>query len=86
MEKTICHDCGRELAHNDEFMPYEAAGQKFAKCRACHEIDPVLRDFQETEVYSRVVGYIRPVKQWNGAKQTEFSDRKEFVLADNGCC
>jgi anaerobic ribonucleoside-triphosphate reductase len=85
MEKMICHDCGRELAHNEEFMPYEAAGMKFAKCRACHEADPVLRNFQETEVYSRVVGYIRPVKQWNGAKQAEFADRKEFRLAE-GCC
>jgi ribonucleoside-triphosphate reductase (formate) len=30
------------------------------------------------EVYSRVVGYIRPVEQWNDAKQEEFKDRKMF--------
>ena len=30
------------------------------------------------EVYSRVVGYIRPVSQWNDGKQEEFSDRKVF--------
>jgi anaerobic ribonucleoside-triphosphate reductase len=30
------------------------------------------------EIYSRVCGYIRPVKQWNGAKQAEFGDRKTF--------
>ncbi|MBT7240981.1 MAG: hypothetical protein HN878_00665 [Candidatus Diapherotrites archaeon] len=30
------------------------------------------------EVYSRVVGYIRPVEQWNDAKQSEFKDRKMF--------
>jgi ribonucleoside-triphosphate reductase (formate) len=36
---------------------------------------------QATEVYSRVVGYIRPVKQWNKGKQAEFNDRKEFVIA-----
>jgi ribonucleoside-triphosphate reductase (formate) len=35
---------------------------------------------QETEVYSRVVGYIRPVKQWNKGKQAEFKDRKEFAF------
>ncbi len=35
---------------------------------------------QKTEVYSRVVGYIRPVDQWNGAKQQEFKDRKTFVV------
>lgn len=30
------------------------------------------------EVYSRVVGYIRPVQQWNEGKQSEFEDRKAF--------
>ena len=32
----------------------------------------------ECEVYSRVVGYLRPVGQWNRGKQQEFSDRKTF--------
>lgn len=27
------------------------------------------------EVYSRVVGYFRPVNQWNKGKQEEFGDR-----------
>lgn len=30
------------------------------------------------EIYSRVVGYIRPVEQWNDGKQAEFKDRKLF--------
>lgn len=30
------------------------------------------------EVYSRVVGYIRPVEQWHDGKQQEFKDRKKF--------
>lgn len=30
------------------------------------------------EVYSRVVGYIRPVQQWNDGKQAEYADRKTF--------
>ena len=38
----------------------------------------------ECEVYSRVVGYIRPVTQWNKGKKREFKDRKEFVI--NECC
>lgn len=33
------------------------------------------------EVYSRVVGYLRPVKQWNDGKQEEFHDRKEYNKA-----
>ena len=31
-----------------------------------------------TEVYSRVVGYFRPVNQWNKGKKEEFRKRKEF--------
>jgi len=27
-------------------------------------------------VYSRIVGYFRPVKDWNEGKQEEFKDRK----------
>jgi ribonucleoside-triphosphate reductase len=32
----------------------------------------------ETEVYSRVVGYLRPVKQWNDGKQAEYALRRTF--------
>ena len=35
---------------------------------------------QKCEIYSRIVGYIRPVIQWNKGKQSEFKDRKLFVL------
>ncbi|MCF6247105.1 MAG: ribonucleoside triphosphate reductase [Desulfobacula sp.] len=35
----------------------------------------------QTEVYSRVVGYLRPVGQWNNGKQTEFYMRKTFNVA-----
>jgi ribonucleoside-triphosphate reductase len=34
---------------------------------------------QPCEVYSRVVGYIRPVQQWHKGKQQEFKERKEFL-------
>lgn len=34
----------------------------------------------ETEVYSRVVGYLRPIKQWNNGKQAEFRMRKVFKV------
>jgi ribonucleoside-triphosphate reductase len=35
---------------------------------------------QPCEVYSRVVGYIRPVQQWHKGKQEEYKERKEFSL------
>lgn len=33
------------------------------------------------EVYSRVVGYFRPVSQWNPGKRSEFSDRRPYRVA-----
>lgn len=35
------------------------------------------------EVYSRVVGYLRPVQQWNAGKEAEFKDRKTFCVPEN---
>jgi len=32
------------------------------------------------EVYSRVNGYLRPIKQWNDAKMAEFEHRKYYNL------
>ncbi|MCD6560135.1 MAG: ribonucleoside triphosphate reductase [Deltaproteobacteria bacterium] len=42
------------------------------RCSICNE---------ETEIYSRVVGYLRPIKQWNDGKQAEFTIRKTFQVA-----
>ena len=44
---------------------------------------------KETEVYSRITGYYRPVKNWNDGKSQEFKDRKVYnieksVLKRNG--
>jgi len=44
------------------------------KCPECGE---------ETEVYSRITGYYRPVKNWNDGKATEFKHRKEY---NPSCC
>ena len=33
---------------------------------------------KKTEVYSRIVGYFRPIQNWNIGKKQEFEDRKEF--------
>jgi ribonucleoside-triphosphate reductase len=34
----------------------------------------------ETEVYTRVVGYYRPVSRWNKGKQQEYRDRVEYDM------
>jgi ribonucleoside-triphosphate reductase len=33
-----------------------------------------------TEVYSRITGYYRPVKNWNDGKSAEFQMRKEYDI------
>ena len=60
----------------------ESRALLFFKCKDCYEKDPVLRNYMPTEIYSRVTGYIRPVKQWNKGKQEEFEIRKSFKVLD----
>ena len=33
----------------------------------------------ETEVFSRIVGYLRPIRTWNDGKQAEFADRTPYT-------
>ena len=35
------------------------------------------------EVYSRIVGFIRPVQSWNAGKQAEWQDRVTFDVAQD---
>jgi len=46
-------------------------GKKF-HCPQCNS---------ETEVYSRIVGYLRPVATWNDGKQQEFRERTPFEVS-----
>ena len=59
---------------------YEFYKKFFFKCDECFRKAPILENFNPCEVYSRVVGYLRPVEQWNPGKQAEFSQRKPFTL------
>ena len=40
----------------------------------------------KTEVYSRVVGYLRPVQAWNKGKKEEYGMRKSFNVEGCKCC
>ncbi len=48
------------------------AGEHF-KCPDCGK---------DCEVYSRIVGYLRPVSQWNSGKRQEYKDRVLFRITD----
>lgn len=75
----------RKIAENYA-LPYFTISPTFSICpvhgyiEGEHYICPKCVVKQKCEVYSRVVGYIRPVQQWNEGKQAEFEDRKEFVV------
>ncbi|MDR2667234.1 MAG: anaerobic ribonucleoside-triphosphate reductase [Holosporales bacterium] len=38
------------------------------------------------EVWTRVMGYFRPVSAFNKGKQSEYSERKYFKTERRGCC
>ncbi len=65
-------------------LPYFTITPTFSICPNCgyirgeHYICP--KCGKDCEVYSRVVGYLRPVNQWNKGKQEEFKNRKVFKL------
>jgi ribonucleoside-triphosphate reductase len=66
-------------------LPYFTITPTFSICPSCGylpgEKQSCERCGSECEVYSRVVGYLRPVKQWNKGKKEEFRERKTYVCA-----
>ena len=83
-----CYDCNKEITTqkgellNAVGLLYKDNGKeiKIFKCKDCYEKNPSLTNFQKCEVYSRVVGYIRPVQQWNVGKEQEFKERKIYRI------
>ena len=82
-DTEIVKNLVRKITSNFK-LPYFTLTPTFSVC-AQHgylagqvEVCP---DCQEnTEVYSRVVGYLRPVNRWNDAKQNEFTLRKVYAV------
>jgi ribonucleoside-triphosphate reductase len=71
----------RRVAWNSQ-LPYFTLTPTFSICpthgyiNGEHKECPTCR--AKCEVYSRVVGYLRPVDQWNDGKQAEFAIRRNF--------
>lgn len=93
--KGVCHDCCKQVevsAIVNEEGQIEISGgavyknkqgletRYYLKCDECFTKEHTLRNFRECEVYSRVVGYLRPVQQWNKGKVAEFDVRTEFKI------
>lgn len=91
---TKCHDCGADINIVDEqlengvYLAYDHNDEKINifKCNDCYAKNPALTNFQKCEVYSRVVGYIRPVQQWHKGKKQEYAERQEYAMPDSGAC
>jgi ribonucleoside-triphosphate reductase len=76
----------RKIATNYR-LPYFTLTPTFSVCPSHGylngEQETCSRCNQQTEIYSRVVGYLRPVKQWNNGKRAEYGDRKTFGIVSN---
>ncbi len=68
-------------------LPYFTLTPTFSVCRSHgyitgeHFLCPSCQN--ECEVYSRIVGYLRPVSQWNVGKQAEYDLRKTYAPTVN---
>jgi anaerobic ribonucleoside-triphosphate reductase len=87
---TATRNLVRKVAENYA-LPYYTITPTFSVCpdhgyiAGEHQFCPSCQAAQKTtecEIYSRVVGYIRPVNQWNKGKQQEFRDRTTFDLRE----
>lgn len=65
-------------------LPYISITPTFSICPECGYIEGEHQSCPKcgrtTEVYSRVVGYLRPVDNWNEGKKEEFKDRKYLQM------
>ncbi len=76
----------KKVTHNFQ-LPYITLSPSFSVCPEHgylygeHKLCPKCLELGKTvkpEVYSRIVGYLRPVNQWNDGKAQEFEDRCLF--------
>ncbi len=71
----------RKIAENYK-LPYFTMSPTYSICPThgyiTGEVPVCPKCHHETEVYSRITGYYRPLKNWNDGKKAEFAERKEY--------
>jgi anaerobic ribonucleoside-triphosphate reductase len=81
-----CMKLVRKIAENYK-LPYYTMSPTYSVCADHGYISgevwkcPICG--KETEVYSRITGYYRPVKNWNEGKAQEFKDRQTYEINEN---
>jgi len=80
IDRDTCRKLVKRIAQTK--IPYFSITPTFSVCydhgyvRGAHPKCP--KCGSETEVFSRIVGYLRPIRTWNDGKQQEFKDRTPY--------
>uniref|UniRef100_A0A7C4M099 Ribonucleoside triphosphate reductase n=1 Tax=candidate division CPR3 bacterium TaxID=2268181 RepID=A0A7C4M099_UNCC3 len=65
-------------------MPYFTISPTFSICPKhgyiSGEVEKCINCNSNCEIYSRIVGYLRPINQWNDGKISEFNMRKKYII------
>ena len=73
----------RKIAENYK-LPYYTLSPIYSICKnhgyINGEVNKCPKCGEETEVYSRITGYYRPVKNWNDGKAQEYKHRKAYDM------
>jgi len=84
-DPAACAELVRVIAQNYR-LPYFTISPTFSICPEhayiAGEHHSCPHCGKETEVYSRIVGYYRSLKNWNNGKRNEFAGRRTFVVSE----
>ncbi len=65
-------------------IPYFTVTPTFSVCKNCGrlkgKVEKCPKCGKQTEIYSRIVGYLRPLSRWNPGKAEGFKQRKTFAV------
>ena len=86
-----CHDCkdesqvlatwtedGIAISGGAVYKPF--AEKFFIKCDECFQQEPILKDFQDCQIFTRTVGFYAATENMNKGKQAVEAMRKNFFL------
>lgn len=81
INKETCKKLVKKVSETK--LPYFSITPTFSVCRNHGYIRGEVHECpdcgEKTEVYSRIVGYLRPVSTWNDGKQQEFKERTPYA-------
>lgn len=73
----------KKICHKSK-IPYFTISPTFSVCikhgYITGKVEKCPQCGMNTEIYSRIVGYYRPISSWNNGKKQEFKDRKTFKI------